>query len=151
VFKLFDCMYYGLNRFPNFQTVGCESPRVPTHGRMGRGSHGLPKVSPAPTMTYPSMPCRQATPKTVLGPFQEWPAQSTAVLQPSPTPLENPRRSFTFLHIEKMENSLISDSMATPCHTPMFISEINLPWPSVCWQLENAVSGVAFHKMHMNF
>jgi hypothetical protein len=26
------------------------------HGRMVRGGHGLPKVSPGPTMTYPSTP-----------------------------------------------------------------------------------------------
>jgi hypothetical protein len=29
---------------------------VLVHGRMARGGHELPKVSPGPTMPYPSMP-----------------------------------------------------------------------------------------------
>jgi hypothetical protein len=32
--------------------VVCEA-----HGRMARGGHGLPKVSPRPAMPYPSTPC----------------------------------------------------------------------------------------------
>jgi hypothetical protein len=31
------------------------------HGRMARGGHGLPKVSPWPALLYLSMPCGQAT------------------------------------------------------------------------------------------
>jgi hypothetical protein len=37
-----------------------------SHRRMARGGHGLPKVSPAPAMPYPSMPYGQATPETNL-------------------------------------------------------------------------------------
>jgi hypothetical protein len=34
--------------------------------RMGRGIHGLPKVSPELAMPNPSTPCRRATPKTAV-------------------------------------------------------------------------------------
>jgi hypothetical protein len=40
------------------------------HGRMARGGHGLPKVSPGTAMPYPSMPWGRATPETALRPFQ---------------------------------------------------------------------------------
>jgi hypothetical protein len=39
---------------------------------MARGGHGLPKVASGPTMPYPSMPCKRATPETALWPFQGW-------------------------------------------------------------------------------
>jgi hypothetical protein len=42
---------------------------------MGRGGHGLPKVSPGPAMPYPFTPCRRVTPETTLQPFQGWPAR----------------------------------------------------------------------------
>jgi hypothetical protein len=45
------------------------------HGRMARGTHGLPKVSPGP-----AMPCR-------------WASHSAGGLQPSCTPLDTPRRA----------------------------------------------------------
>jgi hypothetical protein len=38
-------------------------------GCMARGGHALPKVLLEPAMPDPSMPCRQATPETVLEPF----------------------------------------------------------------------------------
>jgi hypothetical protein len=40
---------------------------------MARGIHGLPKVSPRPTMPNPSTP-RRTTHDTALRPFQGWPA-----------------------------------------------------------------------------
>jgi hypothetical protein len=56
----------------------CSSPRRHSrnklgglrHGRLARGCHGLPKVSLGPAMSYPSTPCRRATPETTLRPFQ---------------------------------------------------------------------------------
>jgi hypothetical protein len=41
------------------------------HGRMARGGHRLPKISPGPAMPNPPTPCGQAIPKT----FQGWPAR----------------------------------------------------------------------------
>jgi hypothetical protein len=38
--------------------------------RMARGSRGLPKVLPGPTVPYPSMPCGWATPKRCYGHFR---------------------------------------------------------------------------------
>jgi len=38
--------------------------------RMARDVHGLPKVSPGPTMPNPFTPYGRATPKTALRPFQ---------------------------------------------------------------------------------
>jgi hypothetical protein len=37
------------------------------HGRMARGGHRLPKVSPGLAMPYPSMPCGRDTPETPAG------------------------------------------------------------------------------------
>jgi hypothetical protein len=39
-------------------------PHAGRHGLMARGGHGLPQVSPGPTMPDPSTPYRRATPKT---------------------------------------------------------------------------------------
>jgi hypothetical protein len=47
------------------------------HERMARGGHGLPKVSPGPTMPYPFTP---------LQPFQRWSAYRAGSLRPSSTP-----------------------------------------------------------------
>jgi hypothetical protein len=41
-------------------------------------------------MLYPSTPCWQATPKTVLWPFQGWPTPRAGSLRPSSTPLNTP-------------------------------------------------------------
>jgi hypothetical protein len=41
-----------------------------SHGRIIRGGHGLPKVSPEPTMPDPSMSCKWATPSAVFYPFE---------------------------------------------------------------------------------
>jgi hypothetical protein len=63
------------------------------HGRMARGSHGLPKVSLGPAMPYPSTPCGRTTPETALWPFQGWPTLRVGGLRPSPTLLYTPRRT----------------------------------------------------------
>jgi hypothetical protein len=60
---------------------------------MAKGSHGLPKVSPGPTMTYSSMPCGQATREMTKKLFQEWPAHRVGGLQRSSTLLDTPRRT----------------------------------------------------------
>jgi hypothetical protein len=57
--------------------------RGETHGRMARGSPGLPKVSPRPNMPNPSMPCKRATPEMALQQFQGCP---TLYLFGHPTP-----------------------------------------------------------------
>jgi hypothetical protein len=57
---------------------------------MARGGHGLPKVSPRPTMPDPSMPCRRATPETTLQLFLGWPANRAGGLRPSSTLLDTP-------------------------------------------------------------
>jgi hypothetical protein len=63
------------------------------HGRMARGGHGLPKVSPVPAMPYPSLPCGWATTETALQPFLAWPTHRAGGLRSSSTPLDNPRRT----------------------------------------------------------
>jgi len=63
------------------------------HGRMARGSHGLPKVSPRPAMPGPATPCGRTTHETALRPFQGWLAYRVGGLRPSPTPLDTPRRA----------------------------------------------------------
>jgi hypothetical protein len=78
--------------------------KVSNHRRMARGGHGLPKVSPEPTMPYPSSPCGQATPQTALRSVPGWPACRASSLRPSCTPLD------------------------TPCHTPMFLTCRQPPW-----------------------
>jgi hypothetical protein len=60
------------------------------HGRIARGGHGLPKVSPGPAMAYPSTPCGRATSETGLQPFQGWPSRRVAGLQPSSSLLDPP-------------------------------------------------------------
>jgi hypothetical protein len=65
------------------------------HRRMTRGGHGLPKVSPGPTMPEPSTPCGRATPETALWPVQGWPAHRAGGLQPSSTLLDTPRWNLT--------------------------------------------------------
>jgi hypothetical protein len=42
---------------------------VGSHGRMARGGHGLPKVSPGLARPYLSMPCGQAIPVTASWQF----------------------------------------------------------------------------------
>jgi hypothetical protein len=61
------------------------------HGRMARGGHGVPKVSPGTAMPYPFTLCGRATPVMALWPFQEWPARRARGLLFFPTPLDAPR------------------------------------------------------------
>jgi hypothetical protein len=61
--------------------------------RMARSIHGLPKVSPGPTMPNPSTPCGRATPKTASWPFLGLPARRVGGLRPSSTLLDTPRRT----------------------------------------------------------
>jgi hypothetical protein len=65
----------------------------PSHGRMARGGHGLPKVSLGPAMPNLSMPCGQATTEKALQPLQGWPAYKVSWLRPFSTPLDIPRRT----------------------------------------------------------
>jgi hypothetical protein len=62
------------------------------HRRMARGGHGLPKISPGPTMPYMFALCRRATSETVIRLCQSWPAHRVGGLRPSFTPLDTPRR-----------------------------------------------------------
>jgi hypothetical protein len=59
---------------------------------MGRGGHGLSKVSPRPAMSNPSTPCGRATTKTALWLFRGWRALRMGGLRAS-TPLDTPRRT----------------------------------------------------------
>jgi hypothetical protein len=63
------------------------------HGRMAKGGHGLPKVSPGSALPYPSMPREWATPETAYRPFQGSPARRVGGLRPSSFPLDAPRRT----------------------------------------------------------
>jgi hypothetical protein len=84
------------NKSSSFKKHGVGSDAASSHGLMGRGDHGLPKVSPGPTMPYPSMPCGRASPETAISAlrlFQLWPACRAGGLRPSPTPLDTPRRA----------------------------------------------------------
>jgi hypothetical protein len=58
--------------------------------RMAKGNHGLPKVSPGPTMPNPSTPCGRATREIALRPFQWWPARWAGRMRPSSTTLYTP-------------------------------------------------------------
>jgi hypothetical protein len=62
------------------------------HGRMARGGHGLPKVSPGPAMPYPSTPCGRVTRETALWLFLGWRVNSAGGLRPSSTPWGTLRR-----------------------------------------------------------
>jgi len=63
------------------------------HGRMARGRHGLPKVSPRPAMLDSSTPSGRATAETALLMFQGWPARKAGSLRLSSSPLDHPRRT----------------------------------------------------------
>jgi hypothetical protein len=68
------------------------------HGRMGRGSHGLPKVTPQPALPDLSMP------------FRGWPARRSGGLQPSSIPLDTRRRTGLGRYqttAEKMDSILV--------------------------------------------
>jgi hypothetical protein len=67
------------------------SPPLNPHGRRGRGGHGLPKVSPGPTMPNLSAPYGLATAETAVRQFQGWLAQRAVGLQPSSTPFDTKR------------------------------------------------------------
>jgi hypothetical protein len=81
------------------------------HGRMARGSHGIPKVSLGPALLDPSTPCGRATPETALQPFQGWPA---AVYYPfgHPAPYAYVFHSLT-IGTKKMTE--VTLSLRTPC------------------------------------
>jgi hypothetical protein len=72
------------------------SAKLRRHGRMARGGHGLPKVSPGLAMPNPSTLCRLATPETALRLFIGWPAHRAGSLQLSSTLLDTPRRPLMF-------------------------------------------------------
>jgi hypothetical protein len=94
-------MSFKFNLWPNQSPENClknnknnsdlawtSAPRL--HGRMARGGHGLPKVSPGPAMPYPSTPCRRTTYETALRLFQGWPAHRAGSLWPFSAPLDTP-------------------------------------------------------------
>jgi hypothetical protein len=60
---------------------------------MARGGHGLPKVSPGPTLPNPSTPCGGATAETALQQFQGWPAPRAVSLQPSSSHFDTPSKT----------------------------------------------------------
>jgi hypothetical protein len=82
---------------------------IPWHGRMKRGGHGLPIVSPGLAKPYPSKPCEQAIHEAAFQPFQGWPTNRAVSLRPSSTPLDTPRL------------------------TPMFPGECCIRLPMVFW------------------
>jgi hypothetical protein len=69
------------------------------HGRMARGGHGLPNVSPGPAMPDSFMLCGQTTPETALQLFQGWPARRADSLQSLSTLLDTPRRTPTIISV----------------------------------------------------
>jgi hypothetical protein len=60
---------------------------------MARSGHGLPEISPGPTMPYPSKPYERATSKTASRRFQGWPARRAGGLRLSSTPLDTTRHT----------------------------------------------------------
>jgi hypothetical protein len=80
---------------PTFKSLGLfPIPRRKSwHRRMGRGGHGLPKVSHGPAMPNPSTLCERATPETALRPFLGWPAHRAGGLRPSSSLLDTPRHT----------------------------------------------------------
>jgi hypothetical protein len=79
----------------NADAAGTNHPRPrkrrqEEHGCMARGGHGLPKVSPRPSMPYPYTPCGRATPETALRSFPVWPAHRAGSRRPSSTSLDTP-------------------------------------------------------------
>jgi hypothetical protein len=85
---LFNLLGHNLRRLHD---ISAESKTLThKHGRMARASHGLPKVSPRPSMPNPSTPCGQATLGMALHPFQGWPTHRAGNLQPSSTLLDTP-------------------------------------------------------------
>jgi hypothetical protein len=56
-------------------------------GRISRGIHEIPKVSPGTTIPSPSMPCGRATPKMALLSFQGRPTHRAGGLLPAYYPL----------------------------------------------------------------
>jgi hypothetical protein len=64
----------------------------PWQGRMARGGHRLPKVSPGPTMPKPSTFCGQADPKTALRSVFLWPIHRLCGMRLFSTPLDTLRR-----------------------------------------------------------
>jgi hypothetical protein len=65
--------------------------RVFIQGRMARGVHRLPKVSPGPAMPDPSTSCGRAIPETALHPFHRWSSCRAGGLWPTSTPSDTPR------------------------------------------------------------
>jgi hypothetical protein len=62
-------------------------------GRMARGDHALPKLSPRPAMPDPFTPCGCTTPETAVRPFQGQPTHKAGDLRPSSTILVTPRHT----------------------------------------------------------
>jgi hypothetical protein len=60
-----------------------------THGRMAKGGHGLPKLSPGPAMPDHFMPCGRATPNMAVSRVARPQAERPAAIF---TLLEIPRR-----------------------------------------------------------
>jgi hypothetical protein len=65
---------FGIFSYFRHFCVRCPSDHE-IQARMGRGIHGLPKVSPGLAMPDPSTPCGWASPQTALWPFGGWPAR----------------------------------------------------------------------------
>jgi hypothetical protein len=68
-----------------------------SHGRMARGGHELPNVSPGPVIPDPFTPCGWATPEMALQPFQGRPTHRMGGLRPFSTFLDTPRRMLWLL------------------------------------------------------
>jgi hypothetical protein len=88
-------------------------------GRMARGGHGLPQVSPGSAMPNASTPCGRAIPETALRPSQGSPLHKVGGLRRSSTLLDTPRRTSTRLDLVSISSPLFS--VANPCH--------NRAWP----------------------
>jgi hypothetical protein len=73
------------------------------HGRMARGGHGLPKVSPG----------------SALRPFLGWPARRAGCQRPSSTLLETPRRTPMIINIFRWSTPTYSSLRSLPvrCRT----------------------------------
>jgi hypothetical protein len=94
------------------QSFVCGSSEVkgPNSDGLGESSMGVwqgvamdsLKFYPGTAMPYPSTPCGQATSKTALWPFQDWPTQRTGGLRPSFIPLDTLFHTPTELSLDQL-------------------------------------------------
>jgi hypothetical protein len=99
-------------------------------GRMARGGHGLPKVSPGSAMPYPSTPAGRATPKTALGPMAVSGVASpqggrpAGVFYPFSHPTPTPMTSLPHKNLTKI---IVKTNKRRSKHSPREIGSYSAP------------------------